>query len=152
MRLWRLTRQPFEALDGAGARQHGTRYSSAGKPVVSFASEAGLAVLVAMRYLPHDRSLWPDDFCLGWLETDYEVETVPVSPNEADIRDWVDLWLDSKRSLLASIPSKVLPEGNVVLFNPLHKAAQYLEAMSYRPFSFEECLHMPPMLDTYRRT
>jgi len=105
-----------------------------------------------MRYLPHDRSLWPDDFRLGWLETDYEVELIPESTDEADIRDWVDHWLDSNRSLLASIPSKVLPEGNVVLFNPLHKTAHEFEAMSYRPFSFEECLHMPPMLDTYRRT
>ena len=51
MRLWRLTRADRTALDGAGLK-HGGRYSPPGTPVVNFASEAGLAVLVALRYLP----------------------------------------------------------------------------------------------------
>ena len=52
MRLWRLTRTGHTALDGAGAMKQGGRYSPPGMPVVNFASEAGLAVLVALRYLP----------------------------------------------------------------------------------------------------
>ena len=54
MRLWRLTRAGHVALDGAGTVKHGGRYSPPGAPVVNFASEAGLAVLVALRYLPSD--------------------------------------------------------------------------------------------------
>ena len=52
MKLWRLTRAPFVALDGQGAVLNGARYAPPGVPVVSLASEAGLAVLVALRYLP----------------------------------------------------------------------------------------------------
>ena len=48
MRLWRLTRAPFAALDGKGAERHGTRYAPAGAPLVNFASEAGLAVRVGI--------------------------------------------------------------------------------------------------------
>ena len=54
MRLWRLIRTGQTALDGAGTSKHGGRYSPPGAPVVNFASEAGLAVLVALRYLPGD--------------------------------------------------------------------------------------------------
>jgi RES domain-containing protein len=61
MRLWRLTRAGQAALDGAGAWKHGGRYSPPGAPVVNFASEAGLAVLVALRYLPGDPADAPDE-------------------------------------------------------------------------------------------
>jgi len=46
MKLWRLTRAPHVALDGKGAELHGARYAPPGHPVVSLASEAGLAVLI----------------------------------------------------------------------------------------------------------
>jgi hypothetical protein len=76
VRLWRLTRAAHVALDGAGALAHGGRYSPVGVPVVSLASEAGLAVLVALRYLPQDRAQWPRDAVLGWTEAD-------ATPNRA---------------------------------------------------------------------
>jgi hypothetical protein len=103
MRLWRLTRAPHTALDGAGSIKHGGRYSPPGVPVVSFASEAGLAVLVALRYLPADPAEWPDDYVLGWTE----VDAVPLrAPNEGSddvTRAWVSEWLADRRSLLAAV-------------------------------------------------
>lgn len=149
MKLWRLVRAPFVALDGSGPEKHGARYSSPGRPVVNFASEAGLAVLVAQRYLPEDRADWPQDFVLGWTEVDAEPEPTPPGDDEAAIRNWVDDWLESKRSLLAAIPSRVLPEGDIVLFNPLHPEAATIAPLTTRPFDFAECLHRPPMLDRY---
>src|SRR6266511_3449145 len=77
MRVWRLTRTGETALDGAGTSTHGGRYSPPGAPVVNFASEAGLAVLVALRYLPGDPADAPDDYVLGWTETDAIPERVP---------------------------------------------------------------------------
>ena len=53
-----------------GTLRHGGRYSPPGLPVVNFASEAGLAVLVALRYLPGDPTSNPDDYVLGWTEVD----------------------------------------------------------------------------------
>jgi RES domain-containing protein len=148
MRLWRLTRTGRTALDGAGTAKRGGRYSPPGAPVVNFASEAGLAVLVALRYLPGDPAAVPDDYVLGWTEIDAIPERVPVDGDEA-IRAWVTAWLEERRSLLAAVRSQVLPEADVVLMNPLHPDAVRVPPLVTRPFSFAECLHAPPMLARY---
>ena len=147
MRLWRLTRTGETALDGAGTAKHGGRYSPPGSPVVNFASEAGLAVLVALRYLPASRRS-PDDHVLGWTEVDATPERVGAEGDEA-IRDWVAAWLEQRRSLLAAVRSQVLPEADIVLLNPLHPEAGQVPPLVTRPFSFAECLHTPPMLEHY---
>lgn len=148
MKLWRLTRAPFVALDGKGAELYGARYAPAGHPVVSLASEAGLAVLVALRYQPADLS-GPDDFMLGWTEIAAEPERVP-DPDEATIRAWVGEWLETRRSLACAIRSRVLPEADVIYLNPCHPDMAGVPPLTTRPFDFAECLHRPPMLDAFR--
>jgi RES domain-containing protein len=148
VRLWRLTRAGQTALDGAGTTKHGGRYSPPGLPVVNFASEAGLAVLVALRYLPGAPADAPGDFVLGWTEIDATAERVPDGDDDA-IRSWVGTWLEERRSLLAAVRSQVLPEADVVLMNPLHADAAGVAALVTRPFSFADCLHTPPMLARY---
>lgn len=150
MKLWRLTRAPYAALDGSGPQRHGARYSSPGRPVVNFASEAGLAVLVALRYLPDDPARREIDYVLGWTEIDAEPLTIPVSDDEGAITAWVDDWLERRGSLLASIPSRVLPEGAIIMMNPQHPASVDVPPLTTRPFDFAECLHRPPMLDKFR--
>jgi len=148
MRLWRLTREGRVALDGAGALAHGGRYSRPGVAVVSFASEAGLAVLVAMRYLPGDPRDVDGDHVLGWTELDVVPERAPEGSDD-EIRAWVTRWLEERRSLLAAVRSQVLPEADVVLMNPLHPDASTVPPLVTRPFSFADCLHTPPMLERY---
>ena len=150
MKLWRLTRAPFVALDGQGALLNGARYAPDGVPVVSLASEAALAVLIALRYQPRDLQGIPDDFVLGWTEVDAVPERVPDQAGEDAIRASVGEWLASRRSLLAAVPSRVLPEGDVVLFNPAHPAAAAVPPLTCRDFSFAECLHTPPMLARFQ--
>jgi hypothetical protein len=116
--------------------------------VVNFASEAGLAVLVALRYLPRDLQGIDTGYVLGWTEIDTSVERVPQG-DDKQIRAFVDDWLGSRRSLLAAVNSKVLPEADVVMMNPHHPAAAFVPPLTVRPFSFAECLHTPPMLDRY---
>ena len=152
MKLWRLVRAPFLALDGAGSARFGTRYASPGRPMVNFTSEAGLAVLVALRYLPRDLTGIPDDFQLGWTEISAEPEQVPETADTFGKTAFIDTWLDSKRSLLAKVPSAVLPEAYIIMMNPLHPDAQFVAPLTVRPFSFTECLHQPPMLDKYSGT
>ena len=149
MKLWRLTRAPFVALDGKGAELHGARYAPPGQPVVSLASEAGLAVLVAQRYLPDDRAGWPQDFVLGWTEIERAPERAPDASEEAT-RTFVADWLADRRSLACAIRSKVLPEADVVYLNPMHPDMAWVRPLTTRPFRFEDCLHRPPMLDNYR--
>ena len=147
MRLWRLTRTGESALDGAGTSIHGGRYSPPGAPVVNFASEAGLAVLVTLRYLSADA---PDDYVLGWTEIDAIPERIPDTGGDDGIRDRVTGWLEERRSLLAAVRSQVLPEADVVLMNPLHPDAARVPPLVTRPFNFAECLHTPPMLARFR--
>jgi RES domain-containing protein len=149
MRLWRLTRAGHTALDGAGTVIHGGRYSPPGAPVVNFASEAGLAVLVALRYLPTDPTDAPDDYVLGWTEIDAVPERVRDGEGTDATRDWVTNWLEERRGLLAAVRSQVLPEADVVLMNPLHPDAARVPPLVTRSFSFADCLHAPPMLAHY---
>lgn len=145
MKLWRLTRAAHVALDGSGPLRHGGRYTSPGRPVVNFASEPGLAVLVALRYLPRDLVGVPDDYLLSWTEADAAAERLPADETRAA----GDAWLASGRSLLAAVPSRVLPEADVVMMNPLHPDAARVPPLITRPFNFAECLHVPPMLGRY---
>ena len=103
MKLWRLTRAPFVALDGAGPARHGARYTSPGLPVVNFASEAGLAVLVSLRYLPPDLAGIDQDYLLGWTEVEAMPERLPEVTDPAEKLALGDAWLASGRSLLAAV-------------------------------------------------
>ena len=143
-----MTREGRTALDGAGSIAYGGRYSPPGVPVVNFASEAGLAVLVALRYLPGGPADAPNDCLLGWTETEATPERAPEGEDDA-VKEWVTRWLDERRSLLAAVRSKVLPEADVVLMNPVHSDAAGIPPLVTRPFSFSECLHTPPMLARY---
>ncbi|WP_152663977.1 RES family NAD+ phosphorylase [Sphingomonas sp. SRS2] len=150
MKLWRLTQKEHLALDGKGAFSLGGRYFSPGQPIISFASEAGLAVLVALRYLQSgDADM---DYMLGWTLVNAVPERVPDSLDDQAKKVFVDEWAGSARSLLIAVQSAVLPEANVILMNARHHAAQAVAPLTTRPFRFSECLHRPPMLDQYRST
>lgn len=150
MRLWRLTRVDRVALDGVGSLKFGGRYSSPGRPIVNFASEAGLAVLVTLRYLEQTPEAFAEEFAMGWTDVDALPERVPDSLSENEKRAFVDDWAATKRSLLAAIQSKVLPEADVILMNPQHSDAASVSPLTTRSFTFAECLHRPPMLEQYR--
>ncbi len=143
MKLWRLTRAPYLALDGSGPMQHGGRWTSAGLPVVNFATDPGLAVLVVLRYLPRSLARIDNDYFLGWTEIDSAPERLPFVEDPAEKRRIGDDWLKSGRSLLAAVRSVVLPEGDVVMMNPAHPHAARVLPLTARPFSFERCLSLP---------
>ena len=144
MKLWRLTRAPYLALDGSGPQKHGARWTSPGRPVVNFASEPGLAVLVVLRYLPRDLAGIDDDYLLGWTEIDAVPERLPFVEDQAAKRRIGDDWLASGRSLLAAVKSAVLPEADVVMLNPAHPDAARVPPLVTRPFDFRATLSLPP--------
>jgi len=43
----------------------------------------------------------------------------------------------------------VLPEADVIYLNPAHPDAVRVPPLTCRPFDFAECLHRPPMLDSF---
>lgn len=149
MKLWRLVRAEHQALDGKGAFRLGGRYSSPGYPLVSFASESGLAVLVAFRYWQADPQRDAFEYVLGWTKAIGLPERVPSELSDDAKKMWVDEWAAECRTLLIAIQSAVLPEADVILMNPLHQEATSVAPLTARPFSFETCLHRPPMLERF---
>jgi RES domain-containing protein len=149
MILWRLVRAGEHALDGEGAFRFGGRYCSPGHRIVHFASEAGLAVLVQMRYLPEPVSGCTEPFDLGWTSADEAVHRLPDGLGRAATIAFVDAWAQQRQSLLLAIRSAVLPEADVILMNAAHPAAAAVPPLVVRPFRFDACLHRPPMLDQY---
>ena len=149
MKLWRLARADHQELDGQGACCLGGRYSSPGHPLVSFASEAGLAVLVALRYWQTDPQRDGFEYVLGWTEAAAEPERIPSELSDDAKKRRVDEWAAERRTLLIAVQSAVLPEADVVLMNALHEGAASIAPLTVRPFSFESCLHRPPMLEQY---
>ena len=143
MKLWRLTLVPFSALDGSGPEKHGARWTSPGLPVVNFASEPGLAVLVVLRYLPRDLKGIEGDYLLGWTETHIAPERLPFVDDPDEKRRIGDDWLNSGRSLLAAVRSAVLPEADILMMNPRHADAASLPPLSTRPFDFAQTLSLP---------
>ncbi len=145
MRLWRLIRAPYIALDGSGPERHGARWTSPGRPVINFASEPGLAVLVVLRYLPRNLSGVDTDYLLGWTDIAAEPERLPFVEDQQEKRRIGDDWLSSRRSLLAAVRSAVLPEADVVMMNPAHADFAKVTPLITRPFDFEQCLNLPDM-------
>jgi RES domain-containing protein len=143
VKLWRLVRAPFLALDGSGPAQHGARWTSPGHPVVNFASEPGLSVLVVLRYLPRDLGEVDDDYLLGWTESEAIPERIDYTPDPIEKRARGDDWLRSGRSLFAAVTSAVLPEADVIMMNPRHPEASALPPLVTRPFRFADCLALP---------
>jgi len=123
MKLWRLTRKPYLALDGLGPKQHGARWTSSGHAVVNFASEAALSVLVVLRYLPNDLKDIDQDYMLGFIEINIEAERLEYTVDPIIKKQRGDDWLLSGRSLFAAVTSAVLPEADVIMMNPLHADA-----------------------------
>lgn len=143
MKLWRLTRAPLAALDGSGPLRHGARWTSPGKPVVNFASEPGLAVLVVLRYLPRDLVGIDQDYVLGWTESDNVPERLEFIDDAQEKRRIGDEWLQSGRTLFAAVRSAVLPEADIIMMNPAHPDADTLPPLKLRPFDFAQTLSTP---------
>ena len=40
-----------------------------------------------------------------------------------------------------------VPEASIIMMNPRHPAAASVPPLTFRPFSFEECLNRPPFPD-----
>jgi hypothetical protein len=116
---------------------------------VSLASEAALAVLVALRYVQANPRTSDDEFVLGWTTISQEAECLPHELTDDGKLAFVDAWAAERRSLIVAVQSAVLPEANIILMNPLHPGAADVAPLCIRPFRFTECLHRPPMLEQY---
>ncbi|MGH7564260.1 MAG: RES family NAD+ phosphorylase [Gemmatimonadota bacterium] len=149
MRVWRLARKPFLALDGEGARLVGGRWNSEGVAVVYTSSTLSLG---ALEYLAHiDPEDIPDDLMAVAVEVpdrlpieDVRLEDLPADWNRVfDHPRCVALgneWIAAGQSLGLRVPSALVPEEWNLLLNPAHPDAPGMRATGTRPFIFDRRL------------
>jgi RES domain-containing protein len=147
--VWRLTRAPFQALDGEGAHVNGGRWNSEGTGVVYTSSTLALA---ALEYLVHvDPPDVPADLVAMRIEVPDEVPGDAVDTEDLP-RDWNevpdhpacldhgDAWAAAARTLLLRVPSAIVPEEHNILLNPRHLDAARIAVIAVRPFAFDRRL------------
>ena len=138
---WRLARQPWADLSGEGARRHGGRWNSPGRPVVYLSQEASLPVLEVLVHLDLPPDLLPLDYVL--MRTDLArlqaaVEEGPADPMDMrESRAWGDRWIAEARSPLLRVPSVLVPEAANLILNVRHALAPLVPAPVSRPFAFD---------------
>lgn len=137
MRLWRLCRRPFADLSGEGARLHGGRWNSPGRPVVYLAAEPSLAVLEVRVHLDLPLDLMPPDYVLLTVEVPDTLAVEQLAQAPDDARAAGDGWLDQGRTALLSVPSVIVPEARNLLLNPRHADAGRVRVAAVRPFGFD---------------
>lgn len=144
--LWRITREPFQTLDGEGARLHGGRWNSEGVPVVYASSTLALA---ALEYLVHvDPEEVPADLVAVRIEVPDDLPSEEVE--SADLpTDWNrvpdhpacihlgDAWAAGAHTASLRVPSALVPEEHNVLINPRHPQAGRIAVTHTRPFAFD---------------
>ena len=155
MIAWRIeyARHLAEALSGEGARRFGGRWNEKGVPVVYLSSHLGLAALekfvhaapggrdvvlhavaveIPSRHVEGARR--PDKLPDDWREAEPGVDTMA----------WGSQWARSRQSLVALVPSALLPltcfehawEFNVML-NPEHAAMSGVRVLETAGYSFD---------------
>lgn len=155
--LWRIaTDTPaFEAhdLSGKGAELTGGRWNRPGTPLVYASTTRALACLetvvhLARTPLPLNRYLVeivvPADLWAQaeWLDPAALVGWDAMPAGKASL-DWGGEWAQSGRSLLARVPSAIVPEEHNVLVNPRHPAAGRLQAVKRRRWLYDARLAPP---------
>jgi len=146
VRVWRIARRAFQALDGEGARLYGGRWNSEGVPVV-YAS--GTIALAALEYLVHvDPDDVPDDLVVMEIDVPddagmerVELAALPEGWNRVeDLAVCVgfgDLWAATGTSLVLSVPSSLVSREANFLLNPLHPDAARIQVVAGDPFVFD---------------
>lgn len=142
MRLWRLCRRPFADLSGEGARIHGGRWNSPGRPVVYLAAEASLAVLEVRVHLDMPLELLPPDYVLLSVEAPDDLAGEVADKEPEDSAAFGDAWLSEVRSPLLRVPSVIVPECHNILLNPRHPDAAKVGISGIRSFTFDPRLFL----------
>jgi RES domain-containing protein len=144
--VWRIAREPFQALDGEGARLNGGRWSSEGVLVIYTSTSLALA---ALEYLVHvDPVDVPDDLVAMAIEIPDNLAEERISVSDLP-QDWNEVadhpsclshgnaWAQNGRTALLRVPSAIVIEEENMLINPGHVEAGRIAVKHVRPFSFD---------------
>ena len=157
---WRIARKGptwiANDLSGKGSAKSPGRWNSHGRPIVYSASSIALACLETLvnidplRFLQQQlvritipshhwqqRKIFVKDEHSGW-------DLTRTLANDEDwpavSRAWGDDWLENCGSLLAEVPSVIIPEETNILLNPRHPAHMEVVAEIVRPWFYDDRL------------
>jgi len=154
-RIWRIATQGpswrADDLSGTGSAADPGQWNSHGTPVVYASSSIALCCLETLVHISGDAGLPLQRWLVAidiptehWQQrTKLEPVDLPrwdTTPSGAASRDWGDRWLASRRSLLAAVPSVIVPEENNLLINPSHPASALLLATVVRRWTCDSRL------------
>jgi len=157
--IWRIASQgstwKANDLSGNGAARYSGRWNSLDRPIVYSSSSIALACLETVVHLAGDdqlpfprqlvritvpsehwrqRKIFDNEEFSGW-------SSAPTPEHEdewlAATRAWGDAWLLGCESLLAEVPSVIVPEVTNLLLNPRHPDHGELVAEIVRPWFYD---------------
>lgn len=130
IRAWRIVKRRYQerALEGEGARIHGGRWNTPGRPVVYASESRALAMLEVLAGLGSARTL-PAYVLIGLSfdasrVTTVDPEALPEGwrrrPPPESTRRIGDRWLAEGASVVLRVPSALVPQESNYLLNPRH--------------------------------
>ena len=140
MKVWRLARQAFAALNGAGARLYGGRWNRTGQSVVYTSQNLSLAVLEVIVHLELAPELLPPDYVKIEIDVPDElaVERVAALPRTAAaMLELGARWYESGATVALLVPSVIVVEEHNLLVNPGHRDFAKIRSRRPRPFGFD---------------
>ena len=146
MRVYRLCRSPFSALDGEGARLYGGRWNSVGGRVVFTSQSLALAALETLVHVGVD--LVPTDLVALTIEIPDDLKWEDVdsaqlssgwsdSTDSAECRGVGDAWIARGTVAVLRVPAAPVPEEQNFLINAAHSEAGRIRMLQSRPFRFD---------------
>jgi RES domain-containing protein len=150
--LWRIASETpaYNAVDvsGMGAKTSGGRWNMIGTPMLYASTSRALACLETMVHLAGTRTL-PLNRYLVEITVPRDLwdarEVFPVHEHPAwdalpagrTSIAWGSAWATSARTLLADVPSVIVPEESNVLINPRHASAADITAVVRRRWAYD---------------
>lgn len=148
--LWRIAVEaPGHAandLGGAGAKNSGGRWNSAGTPLIYSASNIALATLETVLHmrggaLPFNRFLVridvPDDVWAARIVLDPLPGGWDAVPSGVTSRTAGDAWVASNNSAVLLVPSVIVPDEYNVLINPQHPDVAAIAATTVKRWIYD---------------
>lgn len=146
MRVYRIARSAYQALDGEGARLYGGRWNSPGRAMIY---TSGTLALAALEYLVHvEPENAPDDLVALTIEIPEASSVRVVTTDELPLH-WEratdigackaigDKWLVRSKGLVLQVPSAPVPSEHNYLINPAVEAMSLVKIVGKRRFVFD---------------
>lgn len=146
MRVWRLARRRYAALNGEGARRFGGRWNSPGQAVVYTSEHLSLAVLEIIVHLELNLDEFPEDYVKIAIEIPdtISIDRVATLPkHDSEMLELGSRWVETQRTVVLMVPSVVVPEEFNVLLNAGHPDFRNINAAASRQFRFDPRLLTP---------